>query len=192
MSFWILMGIAFGLSLDAFTVALTNSTIIKDLHIKHGLRMAAFFGAFQFLMPILGWAAGMTFNNYINAIDHWIAFVLLAFVGGRMIWAGITFGKKEDSSCSDDTTKDCRNLSTLLLLSIATSIDAMAIGLSFAMIKIGIIYPSIIIGIITFIISMIGYYIGKTVGNKINIKLDIVGGIVLLIIGLNILIEHIA
>jgi len=193
MSFIVIIGIALGLSLDAFTVALTNSTIISDLKIKHGLRMAAFFGLFQFLMPIVGWAAGMTFNSYIEKIDHWIAFLLLLFVGGRMIFAGLPFSKKDDkSSCEDENRKDCRNLPTLFMLSIATSIDAMAVGLSFAMIKINIIYPSLIIGIITFLISLLGYYLGKAVGKKIKIELDIFGGIILVGIGIKILLEHIS
>lgn len=190
MSFWIIVGISVGLALDAFTVALTSSTMIQDLQIKHGLRMAAYFGFFQFIMPVIGWAAGKTFSTYISSIDHWIAFGLLVFVGGRMIWAGLPFGKNKDGGCTDEEKVDCRNLPTLFLLSIATSIDAMAVGLSFAMINISIIFPSVIIGIITFCLSMIGYYLGKLIGNKIKFKLDIVGGVILIGIGTKILVEQ--
>lgn len=185
-----IIGIAFGLSLDAFTVALTNSTVIKDLHLRHGLRMAFFFGFFQFLMPIVGWAAGMTFSGYIKNIDHWIAFLLLLFVGGRMIWNGLPFGKV-DTICPNNGKKDCRDLSTLFLLSIATSIDAMVIGLSFAMIKINIVYPSVLIGVITFFVSIFGYGLGKYIGEKIKFQLDILGGAILVGIGIKILIEHV-
>lgn len=192
MNFLVVAGIAFGLSLDAFTVALTNSTVVRDLHLRHGLRMAAFFGFFQFAMPILGWAAGMTFSSYIEGFDHWVAFGLLAFVGGRMVWSGLPFGKKEEAACSDDGKKDCRDLPTLFLMSIATSIDAMAVGLSFAMIGVGIVVPSIIIGLITFAVSLGGYFLGRSVGKKVKIELDLVGGLVLIGIGAKILFEHLA
>jgi manganese efflux pump family protein len=191
MEFIVLIGIAFGLSLDAFTVAITNSTVIRGLELKHGLRMAIFFGFFQMIMPIIGWAAGVTFSHYVQGIDHWIAFGLLAFVGGRMIWSGLPFNKNiETNSCDYKTGQDCRHLPTLLMLSIATSIDAMAVGLSFAMIKISVIIPSMIIGIVTFTISLAGYFIGKRLGNRLNIQLDIIGGIVLIGIGIKILLEH--
>lgn len=191
MDFFVIVGIAFGLSLDAFTVALTNSTMIKDLHIRHGLRMAAFFGFFQFIMPVIGWAAGMTFSAYVGACDHWIAFALLAVVGGRMIYSCLPFSKEDKAcECSCGNKKDCRDIPTLFLLSIATSIDAMAVGLSFAMIEVEIIHPSIVIGLITFAVSMMGYYLGKAVGSKIKIELDIVGGVVLIGIGIKILASH--
>jgi putative Mn2+ efflux pump MntP len=165
--------------------------MIKDLHIRHGLRMAAFFGFFQFIMPVIGWAAGMTFSEYIGAFDHWIAFALLAFVGGRMIYTCLPFSKEDEASeCSCGNKKDCRDIPTLFLLSIATSIDAMAVGLSFAMIDVEIIHPSVIIGLITFAVSMVGYYLGKAVGSKIKIELDIVGGVVLIGIGFKILASH--
>jgi manganese efflux pump family protein len=191
MDFIVLFGIACGLSLDAFTVAITNSTVIHDLELKHGLRMAIFFGFFQMVMPIIGWAAGVTFSHYVQEIDHWIAFGLLAFVGGRMIYSGLPFKNKEEVSCDYNTGQDCRHLPTLLMLSIATSIDAMAVGLSFAMIKISVIIPSMIIGVVTFAISLAGYFIGKKLGNRLNIQLDIIGGIVLIGIGIKILLEHI-
>jgi manganese efflux pump family protein len=190
MSIWLIIGIALGLSLDAFTVALANSTIISDLHIKHGFRMAVYFGFFQFMMPIIGWAAGKTFSTYIINFDHWIAFGLLAFVGGRMILAGLKSSQDTDGSCDDTSRLDCRNLPTLFLMSIATSIDAMAIGLSFAMINIDIIYPSVIIGLITFAVAMAGYYLGQKLRDRISFKLDLLGGLILIGIGVKILAEH--
>ncbi len=186
-----LFGIAFGLSLDAFTVSVTNSTVIRNLEIKHGLRMSVFFGFFQMIMPIIGWAAGTSFTDYIRDIDHWIAFGLLAFVGGRMIWSGLPFNRNDrGNKCDNGFGQDCRRLPTLLMMSVATSIDAMAVGLTFAMIKIPAIFPSLVIGIITFIVSLAGYFLGRSVGNKLNFKLDIIGGIVLIGIGIKILLEH--
>jgi len=187
---FILIGIAVGLSLDAFTVSVTNSTIIKNLELRHGLRMSVFFGFFQMIMPIIGWAAGLTFSQYIQGFDHWIAFGLLAFVGGRMIWSGLPMNKQTDSS-NNENNQDCRNLPTLFVLSIATSIDAMAVGLSFALIEISIIFPAIIIGIITFLMSLIGYFIGKRIGEKLDFKLEVIGGIILIGIGIKILFDHI-
>lgn len=190
MDIFILIGIAVGLSLDAFTVAVTNSTIIKNLKLRDGLRMSLFFGFFQMIMPIMGWAAGLTFSRYIQGFDHWIAFALLALVGGRMIWSGFS-GDNSTASNKNEHIQDCRHLPTLLVLSIATSIDAMAVGLSFALIKISVIFPSIIIGIITFFMSLIGYFIGKKIGEKLNLKLDIIGGIILIGIGIKIVCDHI-
>lgn len=184
----VLIGIAVGLSLDAFTVSVTNSTVIKNLELRHGLRMSVFFGLFQMIMPIVGWAAGTTFSRYIQAFDHWIAFGLLVFVGGRMIASGLP--KDRQNCCDDGPGQDCRHLPTLLLLSIATSIDAMAVGLSFAMIEISVVFPALLIGVVTFFISLAGYFLGKKVGKRLNLKLDIIGGVILVAIGLNILLQH--
>ncbi|HPO60158.1 MAG TPA: manganese efflux pump MntP family protein [Exilispira sp.] len=196
MDFITVLGIAIGLSMDAFAVSVTNSTIIHDLKPGYGFRMALFFGFFQMIMPIIGWLAGSTFSSYIKNFDHWIAFFLLAFVGGRMIINGWPF-KKEKNGTSDDATScdsnfksDCRNLPTLFLLSLATSIDALAIGLSFALIKVPIIIPSSIIGLITFLISFAGYFLGRKIGSKIKIELEFFGGLILLVIGTKILLEH--
>ena len=191
MDFIVIIGIAFGLSLDAFTVSITNSTVIRGLEIKHGLRMSLFFGFFQMIMPIIGWAAGVTFSSYVLGVNHWIAFALLAFVGGKMIWTGLPFGKNAEAdteSCS--TANDCRHLPTLFVLSVATSIDAMAVGLSFAMLKVPAVFPSLVIGVVTFFVCMAGYFMGRKIGEKLNIQLDIIGGIVLIGIGIKILLER--
>jgi len=191
MEYTFLIGIAFGLSLDAFAVSVTSSALIHGLQFRHGLRMAIFFGFFQMLMPVIGWAAGVTFSKYISSFDHWVAFGLLAFVGGRMVWSGLPFQQnRKKNNCSDDKFEDCRDFPTLLMLSIATSIDAMAVGLSFAIINQSIVLPIIIIGIITFLISLGGYFIGSRLGHRIKFPLEILGGIVLIGIGSKILIEH--
>jgi len=191
MEYAVLVGIALGLSLDAFAVAVTSSAVIHGLQFKHGLRMAIFFGFFQMIMPVIGWAAGITFSKYISGFDHWVAFGLLAFVGGRMVWSGLPCqaGRQQDNG-GGDKPRDCRDLPTLLILAIATSIDAMAVGLSFAMINLAIVMPVIIIGLITFLVSLGGYFIGSRLGHRINFPLEILGGIVLILIGLKILIDH--
>jgi putative Mn2+ efflux pump MntP len=185
------IGIGIGLSLDAFAVSVTNATVIKGLELRHGLRMALFFGFFQMLMPVIGWAAGSTFSRYISGFDHWIAFGLLAFIGGRMIWASLREGKEEEADgCADGSPRDCRHLPTLFMLSIATSIDALAIGVSFAMIAVDIFVPVALIGGITFVICLGGYFLGTKIGHKINLRLEIFGGLVLVDIGVKILLEH--
>lgn len=158
--------------------------------------MAAFFGVFQCIMPIIGWAAGVQFASYIAAIDHWIAFLriaflLLSFVGGKMIFEALPFGR-HDTGADDPThsTKDCRNVYTLFLLAIATSIDALAVGLTFAMVQRLIVIPSIIIGATAFAISFMGYLLGKRINSMFAVKPDIFGGIILIAIGSKILIEH--
>lgn len=184
----VLIGIALGLSMDALTVSLTHSTVTKNLALRHGFRMSVFFGLFQMIMPIIGWTAGTTISRSIRDFDHWIAFSLLAYVGGKMIWSGLPTSKNRDDR--QRSRRDCRHLPTLLILSIATSIDALAVGLSFAMLNIPVVYPSLLIGVITFLISLAGYFIGKKVGERLNFKLDIIGGIILIGIGAKILLDH--
>jgi manganese efflux pump family protein len=186
---YMLVAIALGLSLDAFTVSLTQSMVTRDLHLRHGLRMAIGFGLFQFMMPVIGWAAGSTFSGYIEDFDHWIAFGLLTFVGGRMILDSLAGRGRKKEAC-DECRQDCTKFSVLLILAIATSIDALAVGLSFAMLDVGIILPSLVIGGITFLVCLAGFFLGKRLGERIRVNLEIVGGIVLLGIGVKILIEH--
>lgn len=179
-----IVGIALGLSMDALAVSITNGAMIRDLKVRHAVRMAVFFGAFQFLMPVIGWAAGTTFSRAIAGIDHWIAFGLLAFIGGKMIVESRKL--KEDGSCKED----CRNLPTLIVLSIATSIDALAVGLSFAFLRVGIMGPALIIGAITFVVCLAGVAIGNRVGRFFENRFELIGGIVLVGIGVKILLEH--
>lgn len=148
------------------------------------LRLAAAFGLFQFAMPIAGWLAGLTVVNIIADYDHWVAFALLAYVGGEMIWEAL---KKEEEKETNDQTKGL----PLLLLSIATSIDALAVGFSFSLLKTDIILPALIIGVVCFLMTVVGMIFGKGLARLFGKKVGIFGGVVLITIGVKILIEHI-
>ena len=175
--------IAIGLSMDAFAVSITLGLSVKKPKTKEFLIPAIYFGFFQMLMPSIGYFAGINFANKIQGLDHWIAFVLLGFIGGKMI--------KE--SLSKEETKEKKNpfkLNTMLLLAIATSIDALAVGITFAFFEINIFSAIIIIGLTTFCISVIGVKIGNLFGAKFKSKAEFIGGIVLVALGIKILIEH--
>jgi putative Mn2+ efflux pump MntP len=174
--------IAVGLAMDAFAVSITSGITIKRLHINHALKIALFFGLFQAIMPIIGWLAGLSLRDYISAIDHWIAFGLLSFIGCKMIYESITVqsSKKEINPL---------NVYVLLVLSVATSIDALAVGVSFAFLKVSIVTPVIIIGTVTFMLSYLGVYIGDRIGHFFENKIEIAGGILLIGIGIKILVE---
>jgi putative Mn2+ efflux pump MntP len=175
--------IAFGLAMDAFAVSITSGITIKNLKLNHALRIAGFFGGFQAFMPIIGWLAGLSLTNYISGIDHWIAFTLLAFIGCKMIYEST----KVESAHKQNNPL---NLSVLLLLSIATSIDALAVGVSFAFLKIAIATPVIIIGTVTFALSLLGVFLGDKFGHLFESKIEIAGGLILIGIGVKILLEH--
>jgi len=177
--------IAFGLAMDAFAVSITSGLTIKNLRINHVFRIALFFGLFQAFMPLIGWLAGLSLRDFIASIDHWIAFILLSFIGCKMIYESI----KTESS---ERKINPLNIYILLMLSIATSIDALAIGISFAFLMISIITPMIIIGIVTFLLSFIGVFIGNKKGHFFEGKIEILGGFILIGIGIKILIEHLA
>ena len=179
----IIIGIAIALSMDALAVSITNGFLIKELKTRHAFKIAFFFGFFQAMMPIIGWAAGLSFRLYIQNYDHWVAFGLLSFIGGKMIYESI-FRKKDKASST------CLYFPVLLLMSIATSIDALAVGLSFSFLKISIITPALIIGVITFFICIVGVYIGNKIGHFFENKLELAGGVILILIGLKILLEH--
>jgi putative Mn2+ efflux pump MntP len=184
MDLLVLSGIAIGLSMDALAVSVSNGIMIQKLHIKHAFRIAFFFGLFQAIMPLIGWAAGITFSQYIKEVDHWIAFGLLGLVGGRMIWGGLPRNSREEE------IRNCLHFPTLLLLSIATSIDALAVGVSFAFLEISIWLPILLIGAITFFVCFFGVLVGNRLGPLLGKNLEIIGGIVLIAIGFKILIEH--
>jgi putative Mn2+ efflux pump MntP len=154
------------------------------LHIGHALRLALFFGGFQALMPLLGWALGMTLEVYIASYDHWIAFILLMLIGGKMIYE--TFELK----AVEDKPKDPSSIVVLLVLSIATSIDALVVGITLTLVTQSIFEAVAIIGVITFGICYLGWEIGKRVGHFFENKIEIVGGLVLIGIGLKILVSH--
>ena len=175
--------VAIGLSVDAFSVAIGIGAANTKRSWAPVLRLAAAFGLFQFAMPIAGWLAGLTIVNVIANYDHWIAFALLAYVGSKMIWEAL---KKEEEKETDDQTKGL----PLLLLSIATSIDALAVGFSFSVLKEQILFPSVIIGIVCFLMTAVGVIFGKVLARIFGKKVSIFGGVVLIGIGIKILIEH--
>lgn len=181
----ILYGIS--LAMDAFSVSVTDGIILKKPNLLQAGKISLFFGFFQFLMPMLGYLFGSSFFAYIKAFDHWLAFSLLAFIGGKMIWEAF----HEDGCCCENN-KNPLDSYTLFILAIATSIDALVVGITFAM-ELSLILAlvsSLIIGIITFFICIAGVYLGSKCGNFLGNKAEVIGGIVLLGIGVKILIEH--
>lgn len=173
--------LAVGLAMDAFSVSITRGLTLK-CNIKYALVIAIFFGGFQALMPVLGWYSGMQLQSVISVAAPWIAFILLVAIGIKMIY--------ESFSLEEDVCK-VFSLKELLVLSIATSIDAFAVGVTFAILNTPIITPIIIIGLVTFILSFIGVYIGKNVGHLFENKIEILGGLILIAIGFKILLESI-
>lgn len=184
-------GIGVGLAMDAFAVSVSNGALTKDLKFKHALKIAFFFGVFQLCMPVIGWLIGKAGEELIRSIDHWIAFVLLSFIGGEMIADYF----KERAASENIKKSEPVSLKALTALAIATSIDALATG---------VILPSaigadtwqlmlisvLLIGIITFFISLAGVYLGKAFGYVLSKKAALFGGTVLILIGIKILIEH--
>ena len=183
MDLFLIFGLAVGLSLDALAVSVVNGILIHELKFKHAFRISIFFGAFQAFMPIIGWAAGRFFASYIMQFDHWIAFGLLSFIGGKMIVESKSLQK-------DCRGVDCSRFPTLLLLSVTTSIDALAVGLSFAILDVHILLPVAVIGAVTFLVCIAGVYAGNRIGHLFENRLELAGGIILISIGLKILIEH--
>jgi manganese efflux pump family protein len=183
-SFLSILIIALGLSADCFAVALSASIAKKALPLLQGFRVALSFGIFQAAMTIIGWLAGRTVIDFISSYDHWLAFGLLLFVGGRMIWE--SFHEKEENEARADITK----WHFLLLLSIATSLDALAVGLSFAFLEVNLTLASTTIGLVAFIITFAGFLAGKKLGALVGKRAEIIGGIILIGIGLRILLEH--
>ena len=182
--FEILM-IAMGLAMDAFAVSVAAGTSGKLDGKRAVFRLSFHFGLFQALMPIIGWSAGITVAHLISAVDHWIAFGLLAFVGGRMIHSAM---QPDTETFQADPSRGA----SLVLLSVATSIDALAVGLSLAMINVSIWYPCGIIGVITAAMSVIGIRAGRYFGEKLGHRMSFVGGVILILIGLKILMSHLS
>jgi manganese efflux pump family protein len=175
--------IAVGLAMDAFAVSIAAGTSGK-LQGKRGVfRLSFHFGFFQALMPLIGWFAGIRIAHLISAVDHWVAFGLLAFVGVRMIRSSF---QTDTETFQADPSKGL----SLVMLSVATSIDALAVGLSLAMIQINIWYPCAMIGIITAALSVAGIFTGKYLGKKIGPRMEFIGGVILILIGARILISH--
>ena len=175
--------IAIGLAMDAFAVSLGVGTSGHADNPRSIFRLSFHFGLFQALMPILGWLAGSTIDQYIRSFDHWIAFILLGYVGGKMIWEGARGGP--ESYLADPSRGRM-----LVILAVATSIDALAVGLSLAMLDVPVIGPAIVIGVITAGLSLVGLRIGCRMGEKFGRRVEILGGLILIGIGLRILITH--
>ena len=175
--------IGVGLAMDAFAVSICKGLAMRRMNYKKAIIIAAFFGVFQALMPALGYVLGTTFANKIAAIDHWIAFILLALIGANMI-------KEALSSDDDECQVDSLRLGVLIMLSIATSIDALAVGITFAFFNVSLLLSVSMIGIITFIICVIGVKVGNVFGEKYKSKAELAGGLILIVMGAKILIDH--
>jgi manganese efflux pump family protein len=175
--------IALSMAMDAFAVCLGAGAQARTNGPRPTFRLAFHFGLFQFLMPVVGWFAGVTLVHYIAAFDHWIAFALLAFVGARMIRSG--FGGAEEAPKSDPSRGW-----TLVLLSIAVSIDALAVGLSLGLIGVTIWYPAVVIGVVTGLVAWLGLRLGNKLGKKFGKRMEIAGGIILILIGVRIVVMH--
>jgi putative Mn2+ efflux pump MntP len=185
MSFVLVLGVAVALAMDCFAVSLGLACGAKGLTMKQAVRMAAFFGGFQFVMPVAGWFAGDRLLGLIRNFDHWIAFGLLALIGGRMIYE--SFGlSEEEKACRPDQTQGMR----LVVLSLATSIDALAVGLSLGVIRSSILYPAAVIGLISFVLTIAGAKLGPVSGRIAGRRAELLGGLILIGIGLKILVEH--
>ena len=182
-----IMGISLGLAMDAFAVAIASSVAMGKVTWRQYFRLSFHFGLFQFAMPVIGWLAGTTLAGWLGAFDHWVALALLAFVGGKMIkeslWPPAGEGKRD---CAADPTRG----SSLVVLSIATSIDALAVGISFAMLRTSIWLPCVVIGIVAAALTALGLRIGSRLGNRFGRRMEAAGGIVLVGIGVKIVVEH--
>ena len=192
MNFIALIFTGFALSMDAFAVSITKGMTIKNLKKSTALKIALAFGLFQGGMPLLGWLLGISFKNYIEAVDHWIAFILLGFIGFNMIKGFFEDKKDEESELEFSATSDDVDLSNkeIIMLAIATSIDALAVGISFAFLSVDIVPAASIICIITFLVCAVGVFVGNKVGDIFNGYAELIGGIILILIGFNILNEH--
>ena len=174
--------ISIGLAMDAFAVSVCKGLSMKKMNWKNAIIIALYFGFFQAVMPFIGYRLGTTFSNFVKNIDHWIAFILLSIIGINMI--------KESTDNELEKRNDKVDFRTMILLAIATSIDALTVGITFAFFKIDLLMAILFIGDITFILAFLGVFIGNKFGDKFQNKAELFGGIILIIIGLKILLEH--
>ncbi len=179
-----LLLIGVGLAMDAFAVALCKGLCMPRMDKKQAAIIGLFFGGFQAFMPFVGWLLGIQFEQYITEVDHWIAFVLLGIIGGKMIYEAVKGEEEENETC------ERLNIKELFIMAVATSIDALAVGITFAFLKTPIVPAVSIIGVTTFILSVIGVAIGHRFGARFKSKAEFAGGLVLVLIGLKILLEH--
>jgi putative Mn2+ efflux pump MntP len=175
--------IAIALAMDAFAVSIVSGSAYKKLQIKHAFRIAVFFGSFQALMPLIGSLAGMSVREYIAGYDHWLAFGLLSAVGAKMIYESFKITPAQENF-------NPSNIWVLLVLSVATSIDALAIGITISFLKVAILTAVIIIGLVTFALSYLGVFIGRKIGHFFENKIEAIGGLILIALGTKILFEH--
>lgn len=187
MGFFDLIVIAVALSMDAFAVSVCKGLSVQRIKPKHVITVGAYFGGFQALMPTIGYLLGKQFESMITSFDHWIAFVLLAIIGANMIREAVG---DDDCDCGCEEANASFSFKTMFPLAIATSIDALAIGVTFAFLRVNIIQAVLLIGITTFGLSAVGMKIGNVFGTKYKSKAEIVGGVILILLGLKILIEH--
>ena len=183
MGFFELLLISVGLAMDAFAVSVGKGMTVKRVRPYHALNAGAWFGAFQALMPIIGYFVGRSFADYVVSVDHWIAFGLLSLIGANMI---------RETICGDDEEQDGDfGIRTMLVMAIATSIDALAVGISMAFLHVNVWISATVIGVVTFAISTAGVYLGASFGSRLGTKAGIVGGVILIVIGIKILVEHV-
>jgi len=185
MGWFSLLAVALALAMDAFAVAIVAGLTLSPLTKRHVFRLSFHFGLFQALMPLIGWTAGTAVYRYIADVDHWVAFGLLSFVGGRMIFA--SFQSDEEARAGRDPTSGW----DLVILSVATSIDALAVGLSLAMLGLRILIPALVIGIVAGVITVLGMVLGRKIGTLWGRRVEAAGGVVLIAIGVRILLQHI-
>lgn len=176
--------IAISLALDAFAVSVSTGICTPGFGWRQGAKMGLWFGGFQFAMPVIGWFLGSSVARYIEAFDHWLAFGLLAFIGGRMVWESFRGESEEECGATDLSAK------RLCVLAVATSIDALAVGVSMAFMKVDIVLSAAVIGAVAFLMSLAGGLLGKKLGSLFEKWAQVVGGLVLIGIGIKILIEH--
>ena len=195
MSFVELLLIAVGLSMDAFAVAICKGLSIRELKPRHAVLVGLYFGGFQALMPVIGWLLGARFEHVIASFDHWVAFCLLAIIGISMIQEA--FSKAEELSdmiqeafSKAEELSDDLGVRTMVMLAVATSIDALAVGITFAFLQVKILPAAGLIGVTTFLLSALGVYIGRLFGLRYKAKAEFAGGVILILIGLKILLEH--
>ncbi|MGB8952557.1 MAG: manganese efflux pump MntP family protein [Candidatus Aminicenantales bacterium] len=185
MNIFLVLALALALAMDAFAVSMGLSLSLKGMTGGQTFRLAFHFGLFQFLMPVLGWAAGENIQKYIQDFDHWVAFGLLLLISGKMIHESFRRGK-ESKALQNDPTRG----TSVFVLSLATSIDSLAVGLSLAVLDVNIIYPAAVIGLVAFIMTVLGAKIGPLLGRLVGERAGLLGGIVLLLVGIKILVDH--
>lgn len=177
--------------MDAFAVSVSSGMCTKELAPRHAVRGAFFFGLFQAAMPILGWVLGQLFRSWISGVDHWVAFALLTAIGCKMLYESVAASRE---ACDDEDAAsgsgDVRSLKNLLVLSVATSVDALAVGLSFSLLGTAIWMPAATIGAVTFLVCLVGFEFGRRLGHLFERRAELAGGIILIAIGCKILLEH--